>query len=170
MVPAAGLDAVSNGMDQALWPLVVGIVLAAMLVAIGGLLQRWWGRRSDRLTRVRRARAAQLAERDARGLLRAAGYRVEAEQVRRCWRYEQDGVPVEAELRADFLVTREGIRYVADAKTGRDASLKRISTRRQLLEYQLAFRVPAVLLVDMEAERIHVVRFAAEALESLAVG
>jgi hypothetical protein len=45
-------------------------------------------------------------------------------------------------------------------KTGRQAPrLGHADTRRQMLEYQLAFEVPGVLLVDAESGRVREVRF-----------
>ena len=61
-------------------------------------------------------------------------------------------------LRADLLVTRNGRRYVAEVKTGRTAPrLDCAATRRQLLEYRIAFGVDGVLLVDAESDCVIVV-------------
>jgi hypothetical protein len=74
----------------------------------------------------------------------------------------QDGEPHVVELRADYLVERRGARYVAEVKTGEAAVLiGNSATRRQLLEYQLAFDVDGVLLVCPELGTIHHVEFAA---------
>ena len=69
-----------------------------------------------------------------------------------------DGEATRIELRADYVVTRQGRRYVAEVKTGRVAPrIETASTRRQLLEYRHAFDVDGVLLVDADARRIHLV-------------
>jgi hypothetical protein len=61
-------------------------------------------------------------------------------------------------LRADFLVTRRGHRYIAEVKTGSHvANLTHGPTRRQLLEYSHAFDVNGVVLVrvdDGEIDRV----------------
>ena len=63
-------------------------------------------------------------------------------------------------LRADLLVERGGRRYVAEVKTGEAApSLATAATRRQLLEYLIAYRVDGVLLVDAERGSVHEVEF-----------
>ena len=63
-------------------------------------------------------------------------------------------------LEADLLLSRRGRRYIADVKFGRlAAALDHGPTRRQLLEYALAYDVEGVLLVDMGSERIHEVKF-----------
>ena len=73
-----------------------------------------------------------------------------------------DGTWTEVELRADFLCSRNGRRFVADAKTGRDATgVGCAATRRQLLEYRLAYPVDGVLLVDAERDQVLRVEFEA---------
>jgi hypothetical protein len=52
------------------------------------------------------------------------------------------------------------LRLVAEVKSGKiAASLACAATRRQLLEYRLAYDVDGVMLVDMAAGRVHEVRF-----------
>ncbi|MET0595273.1 MAG: hypothetical protein ABW133_21415, partial [Polyangiaceae bacterium] len=93
-------------------------------------------------------------------LLEARGYEVLAAQCARSYVLSVDGVDVEIPLRADYIVAQAGRRYVAEVKTGAQAPLLRTpSTRRQLLEYRVAFDVDGVLLVDAESRRIHVVQF-----------
>lgn len=67
-----------------------------------------------------------------------------------------DGVLTPARVRVDFLVTRRGRTYAADAKAGAMASSPTDrGTRRQLLEYLSAYPVDGVLLVDAENGRVH---------------
>jgi len=64
------------------------------------------------------------------------------------------------ELRADYLVERGGELLVAEVKTGEEApSLETAATRRQLLEYHVAFAVDGVLLVSPEQGTIQRVAF-----------
>jgi hypothetical protein len=116
--------------------------------------------RSAPRRRLERARKRGLAgERGARALLEREGYRIEAHQPALVWAIECDGAPYDVELRADLLVSRGGARFVAEVKTGAAAELAMPATRRQLLEYSVAYGVDGVLLVDMEQERIREVRF-----------
>jgi hypothetical protein len=76
------------------------------------------------------------------------------------WAPRLDGEPMELELRADYLVEAAGERLVAEVKTGDAAPrLDTAATRRQLLEYSIAFAVDGVLLVCPEAGAIHRVEF-----------
>ena len=107
-----------------------------------------------------RSRRAVRGERDAEKLLRRMGYRILARQVEERWAPTLDGDPSEIALRADLLVGREGRRFVAEVKTGEVApSIQSAATRRQLLEYRMAFDVDGVLLVLPERGAVHAVDF-----------
>jgi hypothetical protein len=71
-----------------------------------------------------------------------------------------DGEQFWIPLRADFLVARGERTYIAEVKSGRFAPrLQTAATRRQLLEYLVAYDVDGVLLVDPEKQRIQEVVF-----------
>ncbi len=113
-------------------------------------------REQDRQVAARdRAARAAAGEWDAPALLGRAGYSVLARQVAGSWGVRANGAPKTFGLRADYLVARDGRRYIAEVKTGRIApSLSHGATRRQLLEYGVAFDVDGVLLVDADRETI----------------
>ncbi len=110
----------------------------------------------------RRSRRAQAGEVDGEELLRRLGYRILERQPRRTFTLEIDGEPREIELRADLLVALDGRTLVAEVKTGaRAPSIDTKTTRRQLLEYRIAYQQEAagVLLVDAEAGVVNEVVF-----------
>jgi hypothetical protein len=137
----------------------LGLAIAVgllVLVVLQQLVRRWRARRRLAL----RFAAARRGESRGRGLLEASGYTVLGAQCAQSYVLSLDGVEVEIQLRADYVVTRDGLRFVAEVKTGALAPLLRTpATRRQLLEYRVAFDVDGVLLVDADARRIHVVQF-----------
>jgi hypothetical protein len=91
------------------------------------------------------------------------GYAIAALQPEVRWTILCDGEPHAVALRADMLVTRAGRTFVAEVKTGEGAPrLQTSSTRRQLLEYSVAYAADGVLLVDVESARIHEVSFPRE--------
>lgn len=136
--------------------LALGVALALCALVVLHAVRKWW--RSFRARR--RGRHAHSREADARTLLERAGFTVEETQVRRTWSVRCDGAAHPIDLRADYLVERAGERYVADVKTGERATkITTAATRRQLLEYRVAYDVTGVLLVDMDAERIREVTF-----------
>ena len=140
--------------------------LAALLVAVcwGGWVllrgqRRWWRWRHEAVE-ARRARRAVEAEHDAEILLRARGYRILDAQNEHTWSVYLNGDAHEVALRADLIVKRGGRRFVAEVKSGHMApSISTAATRRQLLEYRLAYPVDGILLVDMEAQSIYEVTF-----------
>lgn len=99
---------------------------------------------------IRRGVQARRAEVEAEQLLADQGFRILGRQVAQEWPMDVGGTRVQASLRADLLVERDGYEYVAEVKAGRQATRATFpGTRRQLLEYLLAFDVDGVLLVDM---------------------
>ncbi len=130
---------------------------AALALALLGLLAGLWARGVLARLRLRvRMRRAAAGEREAEPLLERAGYRVRGRQVRAELEYAVDGEPRRVEVRADYVVEKGGLAWIAEVKTGREAPrLTTRATRRQLLEYAHAFDVAGVLLVDPERGRVH---------------
>jgi hypothetical protein len=93
-------------------------------------------------------------------MLAAAGYRIVERQATTVWYPRIDGEPLETEVRADYVVEVDGELLVAEVKTGAAApSVGNAATRRQLLEYLVAFGADGVLLVCPERGVIHRVEF-----------
>jgi hypothetical protein len=132
------------------------VLLACLLWAFAAWLQR---RGRSARARSRGARAV-WGEARAVELLADAGYAVVDAQVRRRWLLSVDGQDFPVDLRADYLAEKDGALFVAEVKTGGAApQLSTAATRRQLLEYRVAFDVDGVLLVDAEAGRVRRVVF-----------
>lgn len=93
-------------------------------------------------------------------MLEELGYSVRGRQIETRYTLLVDGEPTEIPLRADYLVSRNGRQLVAEVKSGNVAPrLDTAATRRQLLEYLVAFQVDGVLLVDGEQGEVHEVTF-----------
>lgn len=122
---------------------------------------RGWFVRFQRRRRIH----AQLAragdgERAAVRYLQDAGFTILGTQVAGAYTLEVDGEAVTVAVRADVLVERDGRRWVVEVKSGRFAPrVDHAATRRQLLEYRLAFDVDGVLLFDAEAMALRAVTF-----------
>jgi hypothetical protein len=168
LAPLAGTSSFGCILDvEASRPLL--LLLAATIVL--AVVQSWRLRRQRELGRTADAAAAREEERhvaaharslravdgevEAGGLLARAGYTVLARRAAGSWTLRANGVPATFGLCADYLVVREGRRYIAEVKTGRLAPrLSHGPTRRQLLEYSAAFDVHGVILVDADLETI----------------
>lgn len=147
-------------MDRAV---LLGVALAAAVLALW--LAARWRRWRGSVRAKRRAARAGAGEQAAIALLEEEGYVIEARQARVVWAPLVDDEPVQLELRADYLVMRNGERFVAEVKTGEVApSLHSAATRRQLLEYSVAFAVDGVILVCPERGEVHRIEFPTSAL------
>lgn len=135
-------------------PWTWGAIAALLVVAglYGGI--RWTRWRAAAHGR-RRQRLGREGERTALRLLRRAGYRVLDTEVPGRMRLSVDGRSRDFQVRADALVQRRRRRYIAEFKAGWTGSrVEHRDTRRQLIEYALAYDVDGVLLVDAARERI----------------
>jgi hypothetical protein len=138
--------------------IVVAIVAALIALWIARWLRSW---RGSLRARERAARAG-AGEDAAVLLLEDAGFTIVERQARVIWAPLVDGEPLAMELRADYLVEQFGQLMVAEVKTGDEApNLETAATRRQLLEYHVAFAVDGVLLVSPERGTIQRVWFPA---------
>jgi hypothetical protein len=136
--------------------ILVAIAAIAVLLALVALGRAWI--RGVR-ARARSARAY-AGERAAAKVLRAHGFAIVGAQVPAEYPVEVDGETILCGLRADYVVSKNGARFVAEVKTGALAPrIETASTRRQLLEYEIAFGVDGVLLVDVERDVVHSVTF-----------
>jgi hypothetical protein len=132
--------------------------LAATLLFV--LARASWRRRMRSRRAKRRGRRAVRGEREAEALLVRRGYEIEDRQASMAWTIYADGEPVDIELRADLIVRRDDRRLVAEVKTGEMApSLANAATRRQLLEYRVAYDVDGIVLVDVEGDELIDVEF-----------
>lgn len=146
---------------------------ALAIAAAGGLA--YFARRLRRRFRTfsarRRMAYALRGERRAARVLRRLGYRIEAAQPRRDWSIRCGDRARAISLCADFLVSRRGRRYVAEVKTGaRAPSVDTAATRRQLLEYSVAYDASGVLLVDAERGDVTEVSFPGHARSAPGAG
>jgi Holliday junction resolvase-like predicted endonuclease len=137
---------------------LLGVALAGAILALwlAATLRRWRGSWRAR----RRAARAGAGEDRAADLLVAAGFTIVERQARVAWAPLVDGEPCLLELRADYLVERGGELLVAEVKTGEEApSIATAATRRQLLEYSVAFAADGVVLVCPERGEILRIEF-----------
>ena len=137
---------------------LLGVLLGCALLGGAVLLQcvacvRW-------LRAYRSRRLGKRGEREARSLLAAAGFSILDAQTTRRYRVRVDGKELQVDLRADFVVERRGATFVAEVKGGPVVNDPlHTPTRRQLLEYEVAFDVDGVLLVDTPRRKIWRVAF-----------
>ncbi len=136
--------------------LILGAFVLLAIQSARLFFARWLPKRRLLLARERGAEGEIRAE----ALLRRLGYTIVGRQVRSSYSLTMDGIAVTVDLRADFVVERDDVQFVAEVKTGRFAPrLDTPATRRQLLEYRMAFDTAGVLLVDADSGRVSTVDF-----------
>lgn len=116
---------------------------------------RWRARRRGRYFQRRGVQAERKAER----LLTRLGYRVVSRQPSAQAHVIVDGSRREITVTGDLLVDRGGRRWLVEVKTGGRRSPYSDTTRRQLLEYALVYRVDGLLLVDVPGGAVMEIAF-----------
>jgi hypothetical protein len=143
---------------------VAALALAIALIQALVVASKRWLRRRRMAIRMERA---VLGEDLAPGWLEDHGYTVLGAQVVAEHPVRIDDRVVVVSLRADYVAEKDGARYVVEVKTGALApKIETSATRRQMLEYRVAFDVDGVVLVDGETGRVHEITF--PSLERLA--
>jgi hypothetical protein len=152
---AASLCDESGRMDAVV--LLMALALGVIAFQVVGAAWRRAVRRRRILSRLERAVAG---ERLAAEQLHALGYEIVGSQVSAEYPVRVDREDVTVGVRADYLVQKGGQTYVVEVKTGQNAPrIGTPATRRQLLEYRVAFDVDGVLLFDAEVGRVRSVAF-----------
>ncbi|QGG46539.1 hypothetical protein [Heliorestis convoluta] len=136
-----------------LFLLFLAMALGAFLFSkLRSFYQRW-------LIQMRQRRGKK-GESKAIKVLSSKGYTVIESQPLGKVNMRVNGQGTTIQVRADYLVTRHGKRYIAEVKTGNVAPRPTfVDTRRQLLEYYFAYSVDGLLLVDMSEKEIHRIEF-----------
>src|SRR5450432_3935284 len=118
------------------------VAAAAIALAVVQAIARAWTRRARRERILARVARAGEGEAHAAAQLEALGFEVLGAQVAADYPVCVDGAVTRAQVRADYVVRKDGATYVVVVKTGAVAPrIATIATRRQLLEYRVAFDV-----------------------------
>lgn len=114
----------------------------------------------SRLKLKRRLLKAKKSEVKALDLLYRHGYQVLDIQKDAFYTLYVDNKPFKACVKADVIVKKANKTYVAEVKSGKKAPSPTLpATRRQLLEYFMAYKPDGLLLVDMEKEKIRKIEY-----------
>ena len=122
----------------------LGIIAVVIFLWLGWRLRIAWKNFLFSLVR----RRGRIGEEEAIKLLNKNGYSIVQSQLPLAGVCFVDGKSVEFNVRVDYLVERNGIKYLAEVKTGDAGNPKNVSTRRQLFEYARLSHSETLLLVD----------------------
>ena len=101
-----------------------------------------------------------ILENRARGFLRDKGYSIVSEQEICYHRYKVNGKNFESKIILDYVVQKNGKKYIVEVKSGKSAiSVKDKNSRRQLLEYDFVIENDGIFLLDMENRVMNLVKF-----------
>jgi len=127
---------------------------------IGSIFFYFLSRRLLSLKMSRRVELSQFSQEEAEAFLKKKGYKIIGKQKRADVITYIDGKPNLGFVQADFIVEKNGKKFVAEVKAGEMVSdPNEPSTRRQLLEYKFAYKPYGILLVNMLDKSIHHIDF-----------
>lgn len=112
----------------------------------------------------KRFKRANKLELDAKAYLKNKGYSIVDYQSTYEHSYRIDGEKQCTEIQPDYIVKKNGKKYVVEVKSGTSAiNIKNRNTRRQLLEYDYVIENDGVFLLDMENRDLKLVQFKSKA-------
>ena len=145
-------------MDGSLIERIIFIsIIAILLFAL--LKYKYITYQLKRKQKKRFARGIEL-ENEAYSYLQSLGYSIIGMQQIHYHQYEINGKKYDAKLILDYLVEKEGNRYIVEVKSGQSAIyMNNSNTRRQLLEYDYTIESDGIFLLDMENKNMQLINF-----------
>ena len=136
-----------------------GLILVAFVVVfflwLGWKLRLAWKNFLFSLVR----RRGRIGETKAIRLLEKYGYKIIQSQVQLPGYLYVDDDRLKFNSRADYLVERGGVQYLAEVKTGHAAKVSNRNTRRQLFEYASLGKTNTIVLVNATSGTVNEIRF-----------
>ena len=134
------------------WLLIIFVIL---ILYLGWRIRKAWKNFLFYLIK----RKGRKGEGIAVKLLNKAGYEIIDEQVSFSGFLFENNNKVEYLVKPDFLVEKDGEKYIAEVKTGASALIQNRNTRRQILEYSHLNQNKTVLLINIESIKIKKIDF-----------
>ena len=135
--------------------LSLALAIVLLFIWLGWKIRQWWKNFLFMLLR----RKGKKGEKASMKLLEKNGYKILEEQIKLEGFLLVDEALRKFELRPDLLVEKDGIRYIAEIKTGEVANPSNRNTRRQLHEYSYYSGHDVILLVDPTKKSIKKISF-----------
>ena len=131
------------------------LVFVLFILYLGWRIRRAWKNFLFYLIK----RKGRKGEGIAINLLKKEGYEIIDEQVSFPGFLFENNKKVEYFVKPDFLVEKNGEKFIAEVKTGASALIQNRNTRRQILEYSHLNQNKTVLLIDIESRKIKKIDF-----------
>lgn len=108
----------------------------------------------------KRSVISKKAEKTAEKWLKRNGFQIVEKQQSRPLIIQTGQTRHRYSIRTDFLVKKGGQKYIVEVKSGqKNSQITNRDTRRQLLEYFLAYQSHGIILFDMEHKKFLEVKF-----------
>ncbi|TAJ08211.1 hypothetical protein DMA11_21350 [Marinilabiliaceae bacterium JC017] len=140
---------------------IIFLLLTLIIVALAYLIIKHQVKTyfQERKVRKRIERGNRL-ELKAKNFLKSKGYSIIDYQSTYQHKYMEDGKVQFADIQPDYIVKKNGKKYIVEVKSGTQAiSARNQSTRRQLLEYDYAVENDGIFLLDMENRQLKLIQF-----------
>ena len=139
--------------ERFIFIIIIGILL---VIALKYKIEQFNKKRKQK----KRFSRGVMLENRARGFLRDKGYSIVSEQEICYHRYKVNGKNFESKIILDYVVQKNGKKYIVEVKSGKSAiSVKDKNSRRQLLEYDFVIENDGIFLLDMENRVMNLVKF-----------
>lgn len=113
----------------------------------------------NRKIAIKRSVNSRRAETKAERWLKRNGFKILDRQQSKPLIIKSGSTTLRYLIRIDFLVKKNGHIYVVEVKSGAKTKITNRETRRQLLEYFLAYQPYGIILFDMENKKFSEIRF-----------
>ncbi len=144
-----------TALDHDLITIILLIFILLFCIWFGWMIRRQW-KKNVFFSLQRRGRAGEVT---SISILKRHGYKIIDQQIKLEGHIFIDETISKFDLRPDFLVEKNGNRYIAEIKTGEVANPKNRNTRRQLHEYSYYGGYDVILLVDPDTMSITRISF-----------
>ncbi len=136
--------------------IAVAVIFILLLVILKYKLHEYYRKQKQK----KRFERGKSLENKAQKFLQKKGYTILKSQQPYYHKYSVSGKIHTSEIIPDYIVKKNGKTYIVEVKSGKSAiSISNSNTRRQLLEYDFAINNDGIFLLDMENEKMELVKF-----------
>jgi len=136
--------------------IAVAVIFILLLVILKYKLHEYYRKQKQK----KRFERGKSLENKAQKFLQKKGYTILKSQQPYYHKYSVNGNTHTSEIIPDYIVKKNGKTYIVEVKSGKSAiSISNSNTRRQLLEYDFAIDNDGIFLLDMENEKMELVKF-----------
>ncbi|MDD3538626.1 MAG: hypothetical protein PHP36_00085 [Atribacterota bacterium] len=140
------------------------LYLSIVILLLGGILSLFLYLKIKNLLNSKQAKKraviSKRAEQKAEKWLKRNGFKIIERQQSRPLIIKAGTTRHRYQIRIDFLVKKNGQTYVVEVKSGsQNSHITNRETRRQLLEYFLAYQPYGIILFDMETKKFSEIKF-----------